>query len=192
MENPDSYLDADYDDDQDIDATREEFANHYTSLVFRNVDSLTADALVDKFKKARTSERRRVSFVRTKVKNRKDRIGKAIDLLNSEKSWRTSTNETMEIKKMTPRHATRSLALVLGEFGRWVGDSDITYEDLGLSYPINKAPLVKALTRRSAAKETKKHRELDELSDMVFRAARSGGRQNLWETIEEFSTTHSG
>lgn len=179
------YLADDYDDEQDICCIP--FGEEgLADISFDNVDSAIGDALVGRFKELRASQRRVAKFARQKAARREKLIEMARERLTLGDTWITSTHDRIRIKDMTPRHAQRSLNLIMNDFGRLVGSADISYADLGLSYPIVESPTVKALAKRAKAKETKRHRQLDEVSDTVFRAAKAGGRINIWETIQKF------
>lgn len=185
------FLAADYIDDQDV------FAIPYdeSGLVDISFDDVTpdlAEELTQVFKNRRGVQRRRADLDRKKAERRATKIAKAKQRLNLADEWFTSTGERMKVKSMTPRHAQRSLNLLLNDFGRWIGDRDLPYEELGLPFPLDEAPIVKALTKRSKVRETKKHRALDELTDSVFRAASNGGKLHLWEIVKSFHSTHSG
>lgn len=184
------YLAEGYDDERDVIVS--DYEDGTSGLVLIGVDTNLVPSLVEKFMRSRESARRRAAHARRAEQRRKDRITNAAMRLNLDAVWFTSTNERLVISKMTPRHAARSLNLVVNDFGRWIGDRDVSYEDLGLPFALEDAPVVKALRKRSKVRETQKHRDLDELTDAVFRAASAGGRLHLWETIESFNKTHSG
>lgn len=188
------YLSEDYDDNSDIEVLvwpDGSPAPHAARVTFRNLSKRLADELIDRFKASRESDRRWASMQRRKEQHRNDTIRRAALRLQLDAVWFTSTGEQVAVSNMTPRHASSSLSMLLNDFGRWIGDPTITYDNLGLPYRLEDTPIVKALRKRSKVKETKRHRALDEVSDTVFRAARAGGRVNLWETIESFQNTHS-
>jgi hypothetical protein len=185
------YLAQDYIDDQDILA----IPYDESGLVDISFDDVTPDLaaeLTEVFKSRRDVQRRRAELERKKAERRATKITKAFQRLNLTDEWFVSTGERIQVKSMTPRHAARSLNLLTNDFGRWIGDRDITYSDLGMPVPFKDAPIVKALTKQSKVRETKKHRARDELTDSVFRAAASGGKLHLWEIIEDFTKVHSG
>jgi hypothetical protein len=184
------YLTEDYDDTKDVIVSN--YEDGTSGLVLIGVDTNLVSSLVETFIRNRESARRRAAHVRRTEQRRKDRISKAVSLLNSATEWHTSTNECIKVKNMTPRHASRSLNLVMNDFGRWIGDRDLNYEDLGLPFALKDAPIVKALAKRAKVAETKRHRELDEVTDAIFRSARAGGDLRVWETIEQFNKVHSG
>lgn len=178
------YLADDYDDDRDIDVMR--YENGTVSWVtFDDPSEDLLDMLVGRFKEIRQRQRRSAAMARNRLRRHQERIKRASDSLRHDSVWYTSLNEKMLISEMTPKHAANSLNLVVNDFGRWAGD-DIVFEELGLPFLLEDAPLVKALRKRSKAKETKRHRRLDEVSDAVYRAAAAGGKVNVWETIQEF------